>query len=42
LAQADLIGAKLQEMFEAFESGEKERGRDAAWAIYNLKPEKLR
>lgn len=40
--QAEFIGTKLQEMFTAFDAGEKEKGRDAAWAIYNLKVEKLR
>ena len=42
LEQADFIDGKLQEMFAAFDAGEKERGRDAAWAIYNVKVEKLR
>ena len=40
--QASFIDSKLQEMFAAFESGEKEKGRAAAWAIYNSGVEKLR
>ncbi len=36
------IDQKLQEMFAAFESGEKDKGRKAAWSIYNLKVETLR
>ena len=42
LDQAALVDEKLQEMFSAFEAGDKQRGRDAAWAIYNGKVEKLR
>lgn len=42
LDQAALIDGKLQEMFAAFDAGEKERGREAAWFIYNLGIEKLR
>lgn len=42
LKQAEFIDGKLQEMFTAFDAGQKEKGRDAAWAIYNLKVEKLR
>jgi hypothetical protein len=39
---AEFIDSKLQEMFEAFDAGEKDKGRDAAWAIYNIKAERLR
>jgi len=42
LVQAEFVDAKLQEMFTAFEAGEKEKGRDAAWAIYNSKAGRLR
>ncbi|WKB56026.1 hypothetical protein [Eleftheria terrae] len=42
LDHAALIDAKLEEMFAAFEAGEEDKGRDAAWAIYNLKVERLR
>ena len=42
LQQAELIDAKLQEMFSAFDAGEKEKGRKAAWAIYNLDVKKLK
>ncbi|WP_431256756.1 hypothetical protein ACQ86G_18900 [Roseateles chitinivorans] len=42
LEQAEFINAKLAEMFEAFDSGEKDAGRKAAWAIYSLKVERLR
>ncbi|MCH7344479.1 hypothetical protein LZ017_13935 [Pelomonas sp. CA6] len=42
LEQAEFIDTKLQEMFAAFDAGEKEKGRKAALAIYNLKVEKLR
>ena len=40
--KAQFISEKLQSMFAAFDAGEKEKGRDAAWAIYNLDVEKLR
>jgi hypothetical protein len=40
--QARFIDGKLQEMFHAFEGGDRERGRDAALAIYNLGVRKLR
>jgi hypothetical protein len=42
VAQAEFVDAKLQEMFTAFDAGEKERGRKAAWALYNANLEKLR
>ncbi len=38
----DMIDAKLQEAFAAFESGDKERGVDAIMAIYNSKVTTLR
>jgi hypothetical protein len=41
LEEATIIDTKLQEMFAAFEAGEKEKGRKAAMAIYNLIAEKL-
>ncbi|WP_459573319.1 hypothetical protein [Cupriavidus sp. 8B] len=37
-----LIDGKLSEMFAAFDAGDKERGRDAAWLMYNLKVKELR
>lgn len=40
--KAQFIDNKLQEMFAAFEAGQKEKGQDAAWAIYNLEVKKLR
>jgi hypothetical protein len=42
LAQAALIDTKLQQMFAAFDAGQKDHGRKAAMAIYNLDTEKLR
>ena len=42
LEQAKFIDGKLQEMFTAFDAGEKDKGRKAAIAIYNQKVEKLR
>lgn len=42
LDQADWVEAQLQEMFAAFDTGEKERGRKAAWALYNADVTKLR
>jgi len=32
-----LVEAKIAESFAAFAAGDKERGRDAMWAIYNSK-----
>jgi hypothetical protein len=40
--KAGFIDDKLQEMFAAFEEGDKEKGRKAAWAIYNADVKKLR
>lgn len=42
LEQAAFIDAKLVEMRAAFDAGDKDTGRRAVWAIYNLKVEKLR
>ena len=42
LEQAQWVDAKLQEMFAAFDAGEKEKGRDAAWALYGSDVKKLR
>lgn len=42
LDQAEFVGVKLQEMFTAFDAGEKEKGRKAAWALYNADLTKLR
>lgn len=40
--QAEFIDAKLLEMRAAFDAGDKDKGRSAVWAIYNLGVEKLR
>lgn len=40
--KAAFIEGKLQEMFVAFKAGEKDKGRKAVMAIYNLDVEKLR
>ncbi len=42
LEQAEWVDGKLQEMFAAFDAGEKELGRKAAWALYNAEVTKLR
>lgn len=42
LDRAEWVDAKLQEMYMAFDAGEKERGRDAAWALYNAELTKLK
>lgn len=42
IEQAQFIDGKLQEMFAAFDTGEKEKGREVVWAIYNLDVKKLR
>lgn len=34
--KADFVDGKLQEAFAAFDAGEKEKGRKAMLAIYNL------
>lgn len=36
------IDTKLKEGFDAFDRGDKETGRDAMWAIYNLQLRTLR
>ncbi|WP_196812959.1 hypothetical protein [Cupriavidus sp. WS] len=36
------IDKKLTEMFRAFAQGEKEKGQEIAWALYNLKVKSLR
>lgn len=42
LEQAEWVDGKLQEMFAAFDAGQKEQGRKAAWAIYNAEVTELR
>jgi predicted component of type VI protein secretion system len=42
LEQAAWVDQKLQEMFTAFDAGDKETGRKAAWALYNAEVTKLR
>jgi len=42
IVQADFIDEKLQEAFIAFEAKEKDKGRKAILAIYNLDVKKLR
>jgi hypothetical protein len=42
LGKAEWVDSKLQEMISAFDAGEKERGRKAAWALYNAEVTKLR
>lgn len=42
LDEARFVGGKFQEMIDAFEAGEKSRGRAAAWAIYNSDFRKMR
>ena len=42
MEQAEFIDGKLQEMFAAFDAGEKDKGRQAAWALYNAEVTKLR
>jgi hypothetical protein len=42
IEQSEFIDGKLKELFEAFDAGNKEAGRKAAWALYNLNVEKLR
>jgi hypothetical protein len=41
LEKAQWVDAKLQEMFSAFDAGQKELDRKAAWAIYNAEVTKL-
>lgn len=42
LEQAEFVDNKLQEMFAAFDAGEKDKGRKVAWALYNAEVVKLR
>ena len=42
MEQAAFIDEKLHEMFTAFDAGEKDKGRKAAWALYNAEVTKLR
>ncbi len=42
LEQAQTIDSKLANMFDAFESGDAQAGRDTAWALYNMNVKKLR
>ncbi len=41
LEHAELVDGKLTEMITAFDAGEKEKGRAAAWFLYNLDVNKL-
>ncbi|MYM32228.1 hypothetical protein GTP58_28225 [Duganella sp. CY15W] len=41
LEKAEFIDGKLQEAFAAFEAKEKDKGRKAILAIYNLDVKKL-
>ena len=42
IEKANFVDHKLVEMFVAFEAGDKAKGRQAAWDIYNSEVEKLR
>lgn len=42
LEQAEFVDGKLHEMIAAFDAGEKEKGRKAAWALYNSDLKQLR
>ena len=42
LDEAAFVDAKLQEMVNAFEAGNKAAGRAAAWSLYNADVGKLR
>jgi hypothetical protein len=42
LEQVEFVDGKLQEMFAAFDAGEKEKGQKAAWVLYNAEVAKLR
>ena len=42
LEKVQIIDLKLEEMFAAYDSGNVEGGRDAAWALYNMNVKKLR
>jgi hypothetical protein len=38
----EFIDNKLREMFDSFERGENDKGRSAAWAVYNIGVKDLR
>jgi hypothetical protein len=40
--QVECVELNLRDMIAAFDAGEKEKGRKAAWAIYRLDVKKLR
>ena len=40
--QVDFISQKLEQMFSSFDAGDKDGGRSAAWAIYNIRVRRLR
>jgi hypothetical protein len=42
LEQAEFVDVKLQEAFAAFEANEKDKGRKAVLAIYNLNVKRFR
>ena len=42
IEQANFVDLKIKEAFAAFDEGDKARGRQALWDIYNAKPERLR
>lgn len=42
VGQANFVDQKIKEAFAAFDDGDKARGRQALWDIYNAKPERLR
>jgi hypothetical protein len=42
LEKAQWVDVTLQEMFHAFDAGQKVLGRKAAWALYNAEVTKLR
>lgn len=41
LEQTEFIDGKLLEMLAAFDAGEKDKGRKAAWILYNAEVAKL-
>ena len=42
IEQVEFVDEKLNDMFMAFDQGDKEGGQQAAWDIYNSEVEKLR
>jgi len=40
--KVDIIEEKMNEIFSSFDSGDRVRGRDAVWEIYNMKVKNLR